>query len=424
VASWLDIDPHGRVIPGSDEARLTLADRAGRFTLLPAAPDLLLARRSAAAGGASPRPHVTLCGDLAGFPLVDFIAFIHQSRLSGVLTVASRGAERSISFKDGEVRSAQSTAPGERVGEVAVKLGFVSAEAVRQASRAGRPIGKALVEQGAISANDLWKCFHEQVTAVFHSILLTPEGIFWLLDEPVTDRPGTPLAVSTQTLLMDGIRRIDELSLFKARIPGPEAFLRRREPMRPVPLKPVEQQLLDLVDGRRSVAQIATAAHVSDFDATKIFFHLAEAGYVEATAEPAGAPAADLEGRLAAVAAGYLDMLRLVAAALPDGTKPGFLEAVRTHLGDEGAPFAPLLRRLAPHADGGLDQAQLLANLAALRGASLPDGEVARLLADALREVLFFYLFLAGERIPSEADEALGAEVRRRLDRLGWLGGA
>jgi len=107
VPVWLDIDPHGRVIPGGDEARRALADRAGRFALLPAAPDLLVARRAPAAGGHAARPRVTLCGDLAGFPIADFIAFIHQSRLSGVLTVASAGAERSVAFKDGEVRSAQ-----------------------------------------------------------------------------------------------------------------------------------------------------------------------------------------------------------------------------------------------------------------------------------------------------------------------------
>ena len=72
---------------------------------------------------------------------------------------------------------------------------------------------------------------------------------------------------------MDGIRRIDEMSLFRARIPGPYAFLRRREPRRPMTLKPTEQTLLGLVDGRRTVAEIATAAHASEFDATKILYH-------------------------------------------------------------------------------------------------------------------------------------------------------
>ena len=421
MPSWLDIDPHGRVVPGGDEARRALADRAGRFALLPSAADLLVARRSPAAGGPTARPRVTLCGDLSGFPIADFIAFIHQSRLSGVLTVASPGAERSVAFKDGEVRSAQSTAAGERIGEVAVKLGFVGAAQVAEAAASDRPLGKALVEAGALSANDLWKCFHEQVTAVFHAILLTPEGIFWLLDEDVADRLGAPLAVSTQSLLMDGIRRIDELSLFKARIPGPGASLRRRAPKRPISLRPVEQQLLDLVDGRRTVAELATAVHLNDFDATKVLYHLAEAGYVEAVAGGGAVPGTTPAARLEAVAAGYDEALRLVAAAIPGPATPAFLEAVRAHLGDQSAPFAPLFRHLVPAADGGLDQPQLLGNLASLRGAALPAGEAVRLLADALRELLFFYLFLAGDRIPREADEALGAQVRRRLDQLAGL---
>jgi hypothetical protein len=121
-----DLDAHGRLAPQSDEARRALADRAGRFLLLPSAGDLLVARRTPAIGGPVARPRCILAGDLTGFPIADFLAFVHQSRLSGVLTVAAEGAERSIAFQDGEVRSAQSTAAGERIGEVAVRLGFAT----------------------------------------------------------------------------------------------------------------------------------------------------------------------------------------------------------------------------------------------------------------------------------------------------------
>ncbi|HTN51429.1 MAG TPA: DUF4388 domain-containing protein, partial [Anaeromyxobacter sp.] len=330
MALLLDIDAHGRVVPQSDELRRALADRAGRFQLLPSAPDLLVARRSPAAGGAAARPRCILAGDLSGFHIADFIAFVHQSRLSGILTVSAEGAERSVAFKDGEVRSAQSSAAGERVGEVAVRLGLVTQAQVAQATQAGVPLGRQLVEKGLLSANDLWKCLHEQVAGVFHAILLSRAGTFFLVDDEVTDRPGTPLAVSTQSLLMDGIRRIDEMSLFRARIPGPEAFLRRREPRRAVTLRPVEQELLALVDGRRTVAAVASAAHLNEFDATKILYHLAEAGYVEALAEAVTSAAP--EARLAELAAGMNELYRLVVAAIPEPARPGFLAGVRAFL--------------------------------------------------------------------------------------------
>src|SRR5271167_4805080 len=217
----VDIDPHGRVVPGDEEARRALADRAGRFLLMPSAPDLLVARRKPAAGGSVPCPRCVLAGDLSAFPIADFVAFIHQSRLSGLLTVACTGLDRAVLFKDGEVRGARSEAAGERIGEVARRLGFVDdaqlAETVQASSRAEKLFGKVLIEKGFLSPADLWKSLHEQVASVFHAILLAREGVFAMVDEPELDL-GTPLSVNTQTLLMDGIRRIDEMSLFRARI--------------------------------------------------------------------------------------------------------------------------------------------------------------------------------------------------------------
>jgi hypothetical protein len=172
---------------------------------------------------------------------------------------------------------------------------------------------------------------------------------------------------------------------------------------------------------------VATAAHLNDFDATKILYHLAEAGYVEAVAEPVPA-AGDPGARVPAIAGGMDELLRTVAAAVNAEQKPFFLAAVRAHLSDERAPFSPLFRRVVPGPDGGLDQQLLLANLAALRGPAAQKvdvtGEAPRLLLDALRELLFFYLYLAGERIPREADERLGVEVKRKLLQLEGLAGA
>ena len=420
MTRWLDIDPHGRVAPGSNEVRTALGDQAGRFEWLPSAPDLLVARRVPAAGGASPRPRILLCGDLAGFPIADFIGFAHQSRLTGVLHVVSTGSERAIAFKDGEVRSSRSSVAGERIGEVALRLGFITQPQLTQAMGEQRLMGTALVDHGFLTSDDLWKCFHEQITGVFHAILLLRSGSFWLLDDDRPDLSSAPRSVSTQALLMDGIRRIDELSLFRARIPGPAAFLRRRQPARPVTLQPVEQQLLGLVDGQRTVAQVAAAAHLGEFDATKVLYHLAEAGYLEA-AEEAAVVVVNAQGpRLAALAEGYADLLRLVTAAVPTPARPGFLADVAAQLRDPGAPFAPIFHGLAPAEDGAIAPSALVANVGGLQPPP-PSAETPRLLAEALRELLFHYLFLAGERLPGPADEALGTVVRRRLTALEGL---
>ena len=419
MTRWLDIDPHGRVAPGSNEVRTALGDQAGRFEWLPSAPDLLVARRVPAAGGASPRPRILLCGDLAGFPIADFIGFAHQSRLTGVLHVVSTGSERAIAFKDGEVRSSRSSVTGERIGEVALRLGFITQAQLTQAMGEQRLMGKALVEHGFLTPDDLWKCFHEQITGVFHAILLLRSGSFWLLDDDRPDLSSAPRSVSTQALLMDGIRRIDELSLFRARIPGPAAFLRRRQPARPVTLQPVEQQLLGLVDGQRTVAQVAAAAHLGEFDATKVLYHLAEAGYLEATSESPGRTAAADRSR--AVLAGMNEVFREVVRAVgAHGSTGPMLADAAAFLGDTSSRFFPLWRGVAPEPDGSLDENRMLVALAALADAEAarldPRGERPRILLAALRELMFFYLFQAGERLPRDADEALTRTVKERLE--------
>jgi hypothetical protein len=82
--------------------------------------------------------------------------------------------------------------------------------------------------------------------------------------------------------------------------------------------------------------------------------------------------------------------------------------------------------RLAPAADGALAEAALVANVEALPERVLtslaPSGDPGVLLLHALRELLFFYLFVAGERLDRDADEALSAHVKRELAKLEGLG--
>jgi hypothetical protein len=184
-----------------------------------------------------------------------------------------------------------------------------------------------------------------------------------------------------------------------------------------VPLNAGEQQLLALVDGQRTVAELAAAAHLNEFDATKTLFHLAEAGYVEAAGEAGDAKAAG--GRVEAVAEVLVELLQLVAASVPAEEKGPFLAAVRAFAADPAGIHAPLLQGATPADDGAIDRGAFLERLAALPDATVqrlhPAGDRRALAVEALRELLFFYLFAIGGRIPKEEDEFLASELKRRL---------
>jgi hypothetical protein len=146
---------------------------------------------------------------------------------------------------------------------------------------------------------------------------------------------------------------------------------------------------------------------------------------VEAFSEPiVTASPAD---RLPALLAGMNALLRGVASAIPPGGRASFLDSARTFLIEGAGPFAPLLAGLAPAPDGGVDEEAISSRLAGLDRLALArldaSAEPAKVLFAALREVLFFWLFLAGERVGREVDETVGRAVKAKLSQLEGLVG-
>ena len=79
-----------------------------------------------------------------------------------------------------------------------------------------------------LQAHDLFKCVTHQVSEIFHAIVLCREGSFFLVDQPVEDKLGHNIQLSTQSLLMDSIRKIDELAHFRKRIPHGRLYVLRK----------------------------------------------------------------------------------------------------------------------------------------------------------------------------------------------------
>jgi hypothetical protein len=104
-----------------------------------------------------------------------------------------------------------------------------------------------------------------------------------------------------------------------------------------------------------------------------------------------------------------------------------FLDAAQAFLFEEANPHAPLLRGLEVSGDGSLDEARFKATLDALDPAVVAadaPGGLARMAFEALREAVFFWLFLAGGRVGRELDESLGRAAKRRLAELEALAAA
>jgi hypothetical protein len=405
--------------------------------------------RSPAQGGLQEaRPRVVLAGDCGAFHLADLIAFLGQSRWTGVLRVTAPSGERSLLLKDGDVRSAASDSSGDRIGEVMVRMGYVTRPALEKVLAEAPPsrIGKALVERNLIKAHDLYKCLNEQIAEIFHGIMLSKEGAFALIDQEIDEKALTHnLSLSMNGLLMDSIRKIDELAQFRKRIPHGRMYVLIRRPHEGEELEAEEAAVLAQIDGQRTVIEVGQHARFSEFDATRIVHRLMELGLAKvadapapgvvpvtsspSTVEPVAvapkravtAPAAPRQVVLTVEM--VVNVFNTIFREVRDevaarGTLEPFLTSANAALKGNGVSTSPVLTGMSFSDEGMLDQAALIERYGQLSAEGQLGAEPIASLKQALSDVMFFLLFQAGELLESAADEELARRVKEHLATL------
>ncbi len=420
------VDARGQLIAEDAEAQRELALRSGRFALAPTSSDLLCFIKNPPTGGEMAPPRAVLMGDAGAFPISDLIAFLSQLRWSGLVRVHPASGQRSIYLKEGEVRGAMSADPADRLGEVVIRLGYLTRKQLDQVMEQGHSskMGRVLVDRGLLEAHQLWKCITQQLSDIFHAMVLCREGAFLLIDQEMDEKSMHSVQLSTQSLLMDSVRQVDEMAHFRKRIPHGRVHVSRKRGS-DGKLEEDEDRVLALVDGERTVLELGQASKMSEFDVTKVIFRLLEGGYAsvsergvarvsQADHRPsaAAAPAADQAPQ--AVIRIFNFIFREIRDEVAKKKMEGeFIAAANAALARRALSPSPVLAGLSFDLAGNLSEQRLLQQFETSR-AHLGSEPIASL-KQALSDVMFFLLFQAGELLESRADEDLARRVKELL---------
>jgi hypothetical protein len=428
--SAFTVNNDGALVPPADSR--AVLPHGVHWSLANTSPDWLLFLRTKPVGGvAEMKPRVVMAGDCGTFPVSDLIAFLGQSRWSGLVRMSAPDGDRALTLKDGEVRAASSDASSDRIGDVMVRLGYVTRKQLEDVLRENPPsrVGRALVDQGLLKAHDLWKCVTEQVSEIFHQMMLTKEGSFALIDQDVGAEKSHNLNLSMQSLLMDSIRKIDEMALFRKRIPHGRMYAQKKKPS-DGSLEPEEDKMLAALDGQHNVFELGQMVRLSEFDATRVLYRLLEGGFASVSQTPiGGAPATSTAPQAAAASTpaggpterkvmqvfnGIFKEVRNEVATR--GKLESFLQSANAALSSGTLSPSPMLQGVAFEADGTLPEEKVIA-LYTKHAPSLGSEPVANF-RQALSDVMFFLLFQAGELLESHADEDLARRVKELLATL------
>ena len=240
---------------------------------------------------------MALRGNLSEISLPDIFQLVTFSRKSGVLhIVRSDGARGSVWFRHGEVYFAQSNWRSDPIGERLVRAQRITPKALdralmlRAAERDnGRRLGEILVAEGYIAPQVIEQFVQEQMQETIFDLMRWDEGEFEFEPLEVSPEEDIGLAVSIENVVMEGSRRLDEWNRIKRKIPSGDVVFKMAtapgEGTFEISLRPVEWNLLLLVDGTMSVTDLARTTGHTDFEVSRILYGLFSAGLLEFTEE-------------------------------------------------------------------------------------------------------------------------------------------
>ena len=230
-----------------------------------------------------------LQGDLSKIQLPDVLSFMAMIRESGKLVVRRQELERSIHWKEGEIVFATSNSVEHSLGQFLLRNGKITPEQYEESKRRVTPQlrhGKLLVQMGALSPKDLWWGVKNQVLEIIYSLLAWKDGGFELYDTAEDlSQERIMLQINTSSVIMEGIRRLDESARIREKIPSLDMIFAKVPGAAPdfdaLDMNVLEVGIYNNIDGKLNVRELTGRSDLTEFEVTRILFQLLTARIIE-----------------------------------------------------------------------------------------------------------------------------------------------
>ena len=230
---------------------------------------------------------MSLQGNLATLDLTSLFQNLESARKTGLLSVRDDDAETLIFFETGRLTLVtHARRPG--LIEFLVAAGTVTAEAIEAAKkhrRRGQTIGAALVETGAISAEQIAAVAKARLTDDACEVLARGASTFEFSEVEAPPASFDPeeralaTALDVCPLLLESARRSDHWSMIREHLPSDSAQYRVAKP----PREPADRaqarfvaQVVKLLDGSRTVRDVVGRFPTQRFSAYQLLADLAK----------------------------------------------------------------------------------------------------------------------------------------------------
>ncbi len=242
---------------------------------------------------------MALHGTLKDFSITEIVQLIGQQLKTGVLTIRQSKRLVEIYFLDGMIVHVFSNYRGKKdlIGEILVKARLISEEQLERVLRIQKAtpkyLGEILVELQLLTKDDVLKVISTQIYETIYDLFWWEDGTFNFDLKLVESYKKIPFALSTEQVLLNILRMVDEWSEIEKKIFSPHLVFRKAygsdknidalSPQSYLKEKLTsEQQLIyHLSDGTRTVEEMIDRSLLGKFNTTEILSNLLEMGMIE-----------------------------------------------------------------------------------------------------------------------------------------------
>jgi uncharacterized protein DUF4388 len=264
---------------------------------------------------------MALEGTLRDFSLADIFQLIGLQRKTGVLTLKGKDDTVTVTFLDGKVVGADSLSHRleTRLGHVLMKSGMLTQEQLGRALEIQKEtlqrLGFILTHYSIISTDSLKQALQLQIMQIIFRLFRWKDGDYHFSQETTIEYDRDHVVpITAESILMEGARMIDEWPIIEKRIRSSDMVFARKKATgqeivvvggdevdevdfdSPSPATGVkkkaggsdkirisqeEKQVYDLVDGKRTVAEVVEMSRLSEFDTSKALYELLTRDLIE-----------------------------------------------------------------------------------------------------------------------------------------------
>ncbi len=243
---------------------------------------------------------MALQGTLKDFSITEIIQLIGQQLKTGILKIRRGKNLAEIYFVDGMIVHVYANYRGKKdlIGEILVKAQLITEEQLERVLKIQKEtlkyLGEILVELKLLTKEDVLKVISTQIYETIYDLFWWEDGIFNFDLKLVESYKKIPFALSTEQVLLNILRMVDEWSEIEKKIFSPHLVFKKVLPIEPKTSEAIpqptylkekltsEQELIfNLVDGTRTVQEIIDRSLLGKFNASEILVNLLEMGMIE-----------------------------------------------------------------------------------------------------------------------------------------------